>query len=296
MRKLITSTLFLASLSVSFAQLDPPSTMFWNNYTAFNPAAAGLHYKHQATASYRSNFEASSVSQQTFAANYNAKVKILGGGLGINYSLIDYNAGKQNRVSLNYSYHIKLGDNYTLGAGASAGVVNVDTRIYVGSLGAEPTLITSNKTAFIANLGVMLKSEKLTVGVSSTLLNNPDFDAAFNAPRRNFHVNADYIFAITRKVSLKPQALFTTDMDFSSLDLNMLAYIGKFYTGVTYRFRDAIGVMAGYEYKNMFRIGYSYEATRSKLNNGIYPATHEFMLGFVIKEKPVYRWTGTPSF
>lgn len=289
--KLLITTLFLSVMSLSFSQLDPPSSMFWNNYTSFNPAAAGLHYRQQATINYRDEFGKTSASQRTLSAGYNTRVKALGGGIGLNYLLDASSASKQNKVNLSYSYHFALGSDYTLAVGASAGVINMNTRYDL-----SPTIQAGSETAFTGNLGVMLKSKNLTAGISSTQLNGPAFSSSYGAPRRNYHVNADYLFAITRKFSLKPQALYTTDFSYTSLDLNLTAYINKLFAGVTWRTNQAVGFMAGYEFKQKFRMGYCYEINSSKLNNGVSVAVHEFMLSYVIKDKPAFKISGTPSF
>lgn len=289
----LTTTLFLTALSVSsFAQLDSPSAMFWNNPTVYNPAATGLNYQHQATVNYRTQFNRNTGNPQTLNAAYNARVKALHGGIGINYTMDYLDFSQKNKVNLNYAYHLDIGENYTFSAGASAGIINIAER--PGKLGLP--LLPQYLTVFTSNLGVMLKNRSFTVGLSTTQLNGPDMGVVLNPSRRNYHASADYRLRVNRKFDLIPQLLYTTDFDFHCLNVNLLANYDKFWAGAGYRTQGTFAFMAGYDIVRKFRIGYACELSKSKLNNGVTGLTHEFSLNYLVHKKPKFKTIVTPAF
>jgi type IX secretion system PorP/SprF family membrane protein len=83
-----------------------------------------------------------------------------------------------------------------------------------------------------------------------------------------------------RQVELLPSLLFKTDGVSWQTDLNLNArYKKRYWAGCSYRYQDAIVLMAGMELKSGLRLGYSYDITTSplaKYSNG----SHEVMVGY----------------
>ena len=61
-------------------------------------------------------------------------------------------------------------------------------------------------------------------------------------------------------------------------------YDEMIWMGITYRTKDAFVLLAGYDYKDMLRFGYSYDITTSNLKN--YSAgSHEIVIGYRFNKK-----------
>ena len=246
--KFVLAILSLAFMLESHAQQEMLNTMFWNNYTIFNPAATGLFYKHQANATFRDQWEGVNGAPQTWIANYNAKIDGIHGGLGANYIYEDISVFHTTRVNVNYSYHFKVGENGILSAGFSGGLL-----FNKYSFTPQSSVTT---TTFNANAGLVYKNDRLNIGLSTTNLNQLDYNKSFYTPALHYYLCADYLFTLGERFDLKPQVLLRTDAVKFSCDLNVLAYYKKqFWLGVTYRTTDAICFMGGWDFPEKHGLG-----------------------------------------
>jgi hypothetical protein len=82
--------------------------------------------------------------------------------------------------------------------------------------------------------------------------------------------------------------------------LNLGTYVkhGALTVGTWFRNRDAFILTTGIT-TNLFKIGYSYDITVSKLNNGISGGSHELSMGINLNCKtppPKFKTISCPSF
>ncbi len=156
----------LAILSGSYAvaQQDELHTQFWNTYANINPAVSGVFYKHQATALYRNQWDRVNGAPNTITGNYNTRVDALHGGLGVTYKYETIGSLKEHSANLNYSFHLKLGENALLAAGVSAGIVNMKRDEIYYTTGATPPsqiyMPEAQGRAFNMNAGLGFKTKK----------------------------------------------------------------------------------------------------------------------------------------
>jgi type IX secretion system PorP/SprF family membrane protein len=97
--------------------------------------------------------------------------------------------------------------------------------------------------------------------------------------------------------TISPNILYQQQQDFRQLNLGLYVTKGAVVGGLWYRNNDAFIVLIGMQ-KGMFKIGYSYDVTISKLSNAS-AGSHELSLGmqFTCKRpKPKYRPGICPSF
>lgn len=275
------SILFLniaVSLQSVFAQQDPLFTQFWNVSTSYNPASAGLLYKHQAGINYRNQWDGINGAPNTVFTTYNTRIDKYKSGIGINYMYETIGAMKQNRFDLNYNYQLDLGDEKKLSFGLSAGITQL-------GFNANSSILPSvSGLGFQGNFGIVYKSKKLYLGLSSTQINEANIKEIGFKFARHYYLNASYDFNLSDNFTLKPQVLIRTDGVFMSTDINLLViYKKQYWLGITGRNRDSFAFVGGIDYKAKYRIGYTYELTFSLLNNGISHGTHEIVLGFLLK-------------
>jgi type IX secretion system PorP/SprF family membrane protein len=98
--------------------------------------------------------------------------------------------------------------------------------------------------------------------------------------------------------SIMPNIIYQYQNGFQELNIGTYIKYGAFNVGAWYRNRDAfimtIGVNTG-----KFKLGYSYDVTVSKLNNGVSGGSHEISMGLNLscKSKPIsFKTISCPSF
>ena len=85
---------------------------------------------------------------------------------------------------------------------------------------------------------------------------------------------------------------------FSQLNIGTYVKYGDLQFGTWFRNRDAFILTVGINTK-LFKVGYSYDVTVSKLNNGVSGGSHEVSLGFNLTCKPApqrFKTISCPSF
>lgn len=262
----------------AFAQQDPLFTQFWNIPTAYNPANSGLFYKHQAGINYRDHWVGVNGAPMTLMLTYNTKLAKYKSGIGFNYEYETVGAYKKHQFALNYSYHLDLGNEKTLAFGASAALTQLNF-----TPGYFTEFTPGDGLAFLANFGIAYKTKRLTLGLSSTQINEPRIEEAYFKFSRHYYFTAAYDIKLSDHFMLKPQLLFRTDAVFLSTDINLLAYYKKqYWLGITCRNLDEFCFLAGVDWKEKFRVGYSYDLPLSKLSS-ISSGSHEIVLGFMLK-------------
>ena len=98
--------------------------------------------------------------------------------------------------------------------------------------------------------------------------------------------------------SIMPNIIYQYQNGFQEINIGTYIKYGAFTFGAWYRNRDAFILTIGLRTKQ-FKIGYSYDVTVSKLNNGVSGGSHEVSLGLNLncKSKPKsFRTISCPSF
>lgn len=281
---------FFTFVKTANAQQEPLITQFWNAQNYFNPATAGVKLKHEAAFIARDQWAKLNNNPLSQLASYAVRLQKIHGGIGVNYVHETIGFSKTNKLKFIYAYHLKLKNEGVISFGLSAGVKIFTykpewVQPVLPTDPAEAVAFTDSKLT--TDLGLVYSKNRTTLGISATQLNAPRFSGNSSLTFqdvRHYYAFANYTFGKEDKLQFTPQFLYRTDLNFNSLDVNLLiSYKSSYYIGITYRNKDAIAGIVGYDIRQKYRISFSYDVTRSKLNNGVSGGSYEFVIGCRLK-------------
>jgi len=299
---------------------DPQFTQFYANPIYLNPAFAGSHGCPRFALNYRNEWPSLSGNYVTYSASYDQYVKNISGGIGIIALHDQQGQGTIYTSTLGaiYSYHLKINRKFTMLFGAKAAMTNkyldwdkltfgdmIDPRRgFIYQTGDVPR--GGSRYFFDASAGIVGFSKHFFFGIAANHLNMPDesmINGASKLPMRfTGHAGAEIVLGsksmYNNGTSIMPNIIYQYQNGFQELSIGTYVKYGVFNVGAWFRNRDAfilsIGINTG-----KFKIGYSYDITVSKLNNGVSGGSHEVSLGLNLncKDKPQsFRTISCPSF
>ena len=271
-----------------YAQQEPQFTMYWNNYSLFNPAATGLFYANYASVCGRQQWTGFPGEPKTISVVYDCKLTKINSGIGINYFIDQLGLETNNKININYSYQIQFKKGGVLSTGLAVGVLQKTIDYSKVILPTPDTLFPNNKiTDYMPNinLGVMYKTPRFLFGLGVTQLTEPVSQKLNFKNARNCFLNCSYDISIAQYWDFKPGIYIKSDLTATQLDINLIArYDKKYWVGLTYRMSDAIAVMADIDILGKYRIGYSYDYTISTIKN-YSSGSHEVVLALMLNKK-----------
>lgn len=295
-------------------------TQYLQNPIVFNPAAAGIHDYTDINFAMRRQWEGFDNAPQTYylSANhrfggsqqlkYNPSLRISSQpapsrgasskdfrhGVGGFVGLDSYGAFQRLLVNGAYAFHIPLGNEYFLSAGAGLGIsrLQFDQSQIVQRDPNDNTynnFISNGESGMFMDLhgGLWFYGKGLNVGYSvfQALGDRVSFTEGLgNSDLRLHHLfTAGYDIKLSDLFDITPSAMLKLFPPAPvSFDLSVIGKFRKmFWLGAMYRHTDAIGVIAGYAYRETVRISYSYDIGISGLrqyNSG----GHEIVLGLML--------------
>lgn len=310
----------LCGLSTTVRAQDPQFTQFYANPIYLNPAFAGSHGCPRFSLNYRNQWPSLSGNYVTYSASYDQYFKNISGGIGI-IALHDQQGQGTiftSSLGLIYSYHLKVNRKFSMLFGAKAAMTNkfldwdkltfgdmIDPRRgFIYQTGDVPR--GGSRYFFDASAGIVGFSKHFFFGIAANHLNMPNESMIIGTSRLPMrftgHAGAEIVLGgksqYQNKTSIMPNVIYQYQNGFQELSIGTYIKYGVFTAGAWYRNRDAfilsIGIKTG-----SFKIGYSYDVTVSKLNNGVSGGSHEVSLGLNLKckDKPVsFRTISCPSF
>jgi len=159
---------------------------------------------------------------------------------------------------------------------------------------------------FDASAGMVIFNKFFFAGLAGHHLTQPNESMIVGESklpiRVTAHAGADIIVGkrsrYSSRTTIMPNVIFQYQNGFMELNLGTYVKYGALNVGVWYRNRDAFILTAGIN-NGKFRLGYSYDVTVSKLNNGVSGGSHEVSLGLNLncRIKPVaFKTLSCPSF
>lgn len=267
-------------------------TQYMLNDFAYNPAIAGSADNFITKVGFRKQWTGIEGAPTTVLlsghGNFSQKKSV-----GVGAMLYSDKTGPTRRMGLNlaYAYHLPLNleGNMHLGFGIGATVmqyaVNFDELNPAQS--GDPGLGNSseNKLGADANLGIFLKGESFSVGLSANQLFASKFKFLGNAESiqnaRHFYLSGNYNYDISEKFGLQPGLLLKMVKGTNpQAEINLKGiYDKKYWLGLSYRTEDALAILVGLQLPMGFNFAYSYDITTSGLN-AVAGGTHELSIGY----------------
>jgi type IX secretion system PorP/SprF family membrane protein len=307
--------LFLVQGSEAFAQ-DPEFTQFYANPLYLNPAFAGSHTCPRVTLNYRNQWPGISGNYVTYSAAYDQYVRDLKGGLGLLVTNDQAGSGTLKTSTINAIYSwikpITRKVSFSFGFQASYTTKILDwskltfgdmidpKRGFVQQTAEQPGVNASHN--FDISSGMLIYSKKFYAGFAAHHLTEPNESLLGFESRlpRKYTGHAGLMIPVSGRdgdTYVSPNILFRKQQDFQQLNLGMYLMRGSIVGGFWYRNQDSFILLLGVQ-KDIFKIGYSYDVTVSKLSNKTAGA-HElsFAMNFKCKKPPIkHRPAICPSF
>jgi type IX secretion system PorP/SprF family membrane protein len=317
MKKLYTIVMLSLSMITykSAMAQDPQFTQFYANPLYLNPALAGSNICPRVCINYRNQWPGISGTFVTTSASFDRYVFGIKSGIGVLVTSDRAGGGTLNTTNISgvYSKQIQVTRNFSINAGlrATYGEKSIDwSKLNFGDQiddrqgFVHTTHETQGKTkqAFVDfSAGIVAFSKYLFAGVAVDHLNQPDEGLLYvsKLPMK-ITGHAGAVIPVGDKsseTSISPNILYQQQQDFRQLNLGVYITKGALVGGLWYRNNDSFILLVGVQ-KGIFKAGYSYDVTVSKLTNAT-AGSHELSIGmnfFCKKPKPKYRPGVCPSF
>ncbi|GAB4279536.1 MAG: type IX secretion system membrane protein PorP/SprF [Marinilabiliales bacterium] len=294
MLKLIKILFLILLANVVYSQQLPQLSQRIVNQMIFNPAATGINPSDEIMLQHRSQWLGFENAPMTQTLSYNGKLLDY---MGIGGSVTNDITGPTRRLCFqaNYAYHVKF-ETITLSLGLSGTIMQygIDGRNITLYDKTDPSIqedISDRAWKPDASFGAYVYNDNFYVGLSflqilpsKVKLYNDDYTG--EVPLVNhFYITSGYHIIIDDEFTLTPSFMFNSTFSSpSQLDINArVDYQKKVFGAISYRYNDAIVLMAGITIKQQFNISYSYDIVTSSLrtyNSG----SHEIVLSFLLPD------------
>jgi len=285
------------------AQVDAQLTQYWAVPAYYNPSAAGnIDFIH-ITAGSRLQWVGIHHAPMSFMALGDMPFRFFNNRWGTGVSIHSERAGLYRSlnagVQLAWKKKIFHG---TLSAGFQLGILSEtfkgseiiipeDVDAFQSNDDAIPTNDVSG-TAFDFSAGLMFTHKWFWAGFSSTHINAPSVSLKLENNEENyyeFNVGRLYYFMAGSNIPVKntlfelqPSLMAKTDFNAWTAEVTARVRYNKFLSGgIGYRYKDAVSLQLGAEFKNFF-IGYTYEYPTSAIRNAS-SGTHELFVTYNVK-------------
>lgn len=280
----------------SLAQQDPLYAQYYNNPMLINPAFAGSNERLFVGVGYRTQWNGLAGNPTTF--NFNSHMALANDKVGVGLIVVQDKFGefKTTQYGAAVSYKIKL-THSTFSFGMQAGAVQYATNMEgVNVLNPDQLFAPFSETKFNTGVGLLLKSERYTIGLSvPQLLKNSVSQGGtdIKVQGQNFYLYGDYQFFLSENIEFKPSTLLRmTEGTPLSVDLNLNLIFNRLYTaGIFARNSNTYGVLVQMIMKNV-RLGYVFElpGKSSALNFNTHEVSLALSLGVLKSHSSVVKF------
>jgi type IX secretion system PorP/SprF family membrane protein len=300
MKKVVLSILLLLiSIGSVFSQFDVQLSQYMFHISSFNPAAVGEGDMIHIVGQDRMQWLGIPNAGQTLLVSINSPLKIGNSNNGIGLTFMKDQVGQfiDESAHLQYAYKRKVGVG-VLSLGVDLGFVSIGFNngdsiqspshaIPIGDyhdITDDPEI---PKTAVVGmsfdmNVGVFYSTPAYYGGLSYMHLNNPTVTWGDKSEFKQYgslFITGGYNLVMANpKYVFKPSTLFKTDFSSWQFDLtSRMEYDNKYWGGISYRFQDAVVILAGIEISSGLSIGCSYDVPTSQIIT-VSPGSLEFLV------------------
>ncbi|GAB5419096.1 MAG: hypothetical protein Crog4KO_06040 [Crocinitomicaceae bacterium] len=307
-------------IGFSASAQDPQFTQFYANPIYLNPAFAGSHGCPRIAMNYRNEWPSLTGNYVTYSASYDQYFKNINGGFAVLATHDQQGQGTifTSMIGAVYSYHLNVSRKFKMMFGARASMYNkyLDwSKLTFGDM-IDPRRGFIYQTGdvqrggsryfFDASAGMVGYNKHFFFGVAAHHLNRPDESMIIGSSRLPIrltgHMGAKIPLGArskyTNTTSIMPNIIYQYQNGFQELMFGTYVQYGAFTAGAWFRNRDAFILTIGVD-TGKFRLGYSYDITVSRLNNGVSGGSHEISLGLLLNCKdtpPIFKTISCPSF
>ena len=287
-------------------QVDAQLSQYWAIPTYYNAGASGSSDYLRINGGARLQWLGIENAPQSFLGQVDMPLNLFGKRIGVGAGLQSETMGLFSNLNINaqFSYKIKLlkGE---LSIGAQVGYfeqkfkgseveVPDDDDYHDSSDQAIPTQDLKGGTVDVS-AGIFYTHKYFWVGVSGLHLLQPIVKMGLEGsestasqeyetvvPRTLYFMGGSNIPLKNTLFELQPSLMVKTDFSVFSAEITARARYNKFLSfGVGYRWKEAVMIMAGAEYKNFF-VGYAYDYPLSAIARAS-SGSHELLVGYKMK-------------
>jgi len=277
------------------AQQIPQFTQYmFNNYIS-NPGVTGTFNYYQMKFNGRYQWIGMNDAPQTFSMSMHGphSEKSMGWG-GYLYNDITGPTSKLGFMG-SYAYNMPINNDMRISGGLSFGFMQYKVDGSKLSLGenadytSDPAIFKTVHGTFTpdASIGFYLYSSQYFVGLSAHQLFGQKLKLysdpiGVNRLKQHIMLSGSYLISLNRDYQIEPGLLvkfmFNSPFQF---ELNgKITYKNQMWGGLSFRLRDAISILIGYNYKRKYLFGYSFDYSFTGIRK--YQAgSHEIMIGYL---------------
>ncbi|MGL4293699.1 MAG: PorP/SprF family type IX secretion system membrane protein [Bacteroidales bacterium] len=287
---------FLLALNSVVAQQEAQISQYWALPGYINPAALSLNDRLTVSALDRMQWTGIPNAPKTFFVTAETPFKLMKKKHSAGIIVVSDRAGlfANTDFALQYAFRLKLWQG-ELSLGLRVGFTSQsfdgtkvdipDSPEHVGSSGDIPTTNVS-AMGFDAGVGAFYYHPRFYAGLSASHLTQSELELdekSFIQLKRVYYFTAGGNIPLRNPLyELHPSVLVKSTFQNTQFDMTMrLMYNKMFWGGISYRWNDAVVLMAGAEIKGI-RFGYAYDIGTSpiaKASNG----SHEIFAAYALK-------------